>query len=126
MVLEGGTACHSPPGFLLYSDPNFPITRFADPNVQINPDGHSTFYQYAGGSINLRIYSVLTTVPLRASRKVNSKLSNATDYLLPFHLSYLEGDWPNATMCMEAGSNSWESNHLAVSIVNTRHWSDPV
>lgn len=26
------------------------VRNFADPNVQINPDGHSTFEQYVGNS----------------------------------------------------------------------------
>lgn len=47
-------------------------------------------------------------------RNVNGTLSNATDYLLPWYLNYLGGDWPEATQCMDAGSNGWQENHDAL------------
>ncbi|KAJ5914606.1 Phospholipase C [Penicillium tannophilum] len=65
---------------------------FADPNVQVNTaTNKSTFYQV-----------------------VNSELSNATDWLLPFYLGYEGGTWPEAVQCITAGSNSYTSNHYAL------------
>lgn len=45
---------------------------------------------------------------------VNSELSNATDWLLPFYLGYEGGTWPEAVQCITAGSNSYTSNHYAL------------
>lgn len=36
-----------------------------------------------------------------------STLTDATDYLLPYWLNYLGGDWPNRTQCLSPGSNLW-------------------
>ncbi|RMZ79485.1 hypothetical protein DV738_g3307, partial [Chaetothyriales sp. CBS 135597] len=74
------------------------VRGFADPNVQINPSGKSVFYQ--------EVISVL----------------NYTDYLLPWYLNYLGGEWPNATQCMNAGSNGYEENHMAYNNGSNDHW----
>ena len=57
-------------------------------------------------------------------------MSNATDFLLPFHLNYLGGNWTDATQCMEAGDNGWQDNHGALNgdlnnkwAVNNTPWS---
>ncbi|OJJ51727.1 hypothetical protein ASPZODRAFT_108681 [Penicilliopsis zonata CBS 506.65] len=59
------------------------VRGFADPNVQINENGKSVWYQNV------------------------STLTDATDWLLPFWLNYEGGDWHNRTMCMSPGSNEW-------------------
>ena len=56
-------------------------------------------------------------------RPVNSTMTNDTDYLLPFYLNYLGGEWLNATQCMEAGSNGYEENHLAYNHGLNDHWA---
>ncbi|KAJ3755225.1 non-hemolytic phospholipase C precursor [Lentinula raphanica] len=67
------------------------VRGFKDPNVQIDPDGRSVFFQ-----------------------KVNPFLSNATDFLLPWYLAAEGGDFINGTQCMTAGSNGWAENHAAL------------
>ncbi|RMD42635.1 hypothetical protein DV735_g2485, partial [Chaetothyriales sp. CBS 134920] len=76
------------------------VRGFADPNAQINADGKSVYYQQVDGT-----------------------LSNDTDYLLPWHLNYLGGDWVEATQCMVAGSNSYEENQLAYNFGANDHWA---
>ncbi|KAJ3968808.1 phospholipase C [Lentinula raphanica] len=66
------------------------VRGFKDPNVQIDPDGRSVFFQ-----------------------QVNSFLSNDTDFLLPWYLAAEGGDFINGTQCMTAGSNGWAENHAA-------------
>ncbi|KIK54165.1 hypothetical protein GYMLUDRAFT_264776 [Collybiopsis luxurians FD-317 M1] len=67
------------------------VRGFKDPNVQVNSDGHSVFFQ-----------------------QVNSLLSNATDFLLPWYISAEGGEFINGTQCMAAGSNAWGANHAAL------------
>ncbi|KAJ9634742.1 hypothetical protein H2204_006191 [Knufia peltigerae] len=76
------------------------VRGFSDPNVQVNPNGKSVWYQH-----------------------VNSSLTNDTDYLLPWYLNYLGGHWLNATQCMDAGSNGYEENHLAYNFGLNDHWA---
>nr|POE72047.1 non-hemolytic phospholipase c [Quercus suber] len=75
------------------------VRGFADPNVQVNPDGRSTFQQ-----------------------KVDKTLSAATDTLYPWYLNYLGGTWSQATQCMEAGSNGWDANHDALNNDLNDNW----
>lgn len=75
------------------------VRGFSDPNVQVNGN-RSVFYQ-----------------------DVNSKLSNDTDYLLPWYLNYLGGTWPEATQCMVAGDNGWQDNHAALNGDLNNHWA---
>ncbi|PNY26830.1 Non-hemolytic phospholipase C [Tolypocladium capitatum] len=65
------------------------VRGFADPNVQVNPDGRSVFEQ-----------------PI-------SPAQNGVDILKPWHLNYLGGEWVNATQCMGAGDNGWGTMHAA-------------
>lgn len=74
------------------------VRGFADPNAQINGD-QSVFRQV-----------------------VNSTLSNATDYLLPWYLNYQGGEWLSATQCMVAGNNGWYENHAALNGDLNNHW----
>jgi phospholipase C len=57
------------------------------------------------------------------SREVDSSLSNETDYLLPWYLNYLGGNWSEATQCMVAGSNDYFSNHAALNGDLNNHWA---
>ena len=76
------------------------IRGFSDPNVQVNPNGKSVWYQ-----------------------DLNSELSNSSDYLLPWYLNYLGGTWDDATMCMVAGDNGWDDNHAALHGGLNDHWA---
>ncbi|KAF5352278.1 hypothetical protein D9758_011976 [Tetrapyrgos nigripes] len=76
------------------------VRGFKDPNVQINPDGRSTFFQ-----------------------TVNSHLSNVTDHLLPFYLNDAGGEFVNGTQCMVAGSNSWGANQAALASGQNNMWA---
>ncbi|KIK54173.1 hypothetical protein GYMLUDRAFT_264781 [Collybiopsis luxurians FD-317 M1] len=67
------------------------VRGFKDPNVQVNSDGRSVFFQ-----------------------KVNSFLSNDTDFLLPWYIPAEGGEFINGTQCMTAGSNGWGENHAAL------------
>jgi phospholipase C len=75
------------------------VRGFSDPNVQIN-SGRSVWYQDVVQN---------QTVP--------------TDYLLPWYLNYLGGDFLNATQCMLAGSNGWNPNHAALDGDLNDHWA---
>jgi phospholipase C len=67
----------------------FPGVRgFADPNVQVNADGKSVFQQI-----------------------VTANMSKKAEYLTPWYLNYLGGEWLKATQCMVSGSNSWVATH---------------
>ena len=72
------------------------IRGFSDPNVQINPGDLPVWYQ-----------------------PVNSSITNATDYLLPWYLNYLGGNWSAATQCMVAGDNGWNGEPYTLQIRET-------
>ncbi|KAF2725554.1 non-hemolytic phospholipase C precursor [Polychaeton citri CBS 116435] len=74
------------------------VRGFSDPNVQVT-DGKPVFQQV-----------------------VNASFSNDTDYLAPWYLNYLEGNWTEATQCMVAGDNGWASNHEALNHDQNNHW----
>jgi phospholipase C len=74
------------------------VRGFSDPNVQVN-SGKPVWFQ-----------------------EVNSALTNATDFLAPWHINYQGGDWYNATQCMTAGSNGWTANHLALNSDLNNKW----
>ncbi|KAL8286140.1 hypothetical protein RQP46_004628 [Phenoliferia psychrophenolica] len=77
------------------------VRGFKDPNVQVNADGRSTFYQ-----------------------QVNSSLTNVTDWLLPFHIPYQgEPGRKEATQCSYAGSNAWEQNQAALAAGLNDQWA---
>ncbi|EED18310.1 non-hemolytic phospholipase C precursor, putative [Talaromyces stipitatus ATCC 10500] len=76
------------------------VRGFNDPNVQVNSDGRSVWYQ-----------------------TVDKSLSTETDYLLPWYLNYLGGDWAQATQCMVAGSNGYDANHAALNGDLNNHWA---
>ncbi|KZO90253.1 phosphoesterase-domain-containing protein [Calocera viscosa TUFC12733] len=76
------------------------VRGFADPNVQINLDGRSTFFN-----------------------QVNASLSNATDYLLPWYINAQGGEFLNGTQCMGAGSNGFGSNHAALGNGSNDLWA---
>ncbi|ETI23478.1 hypothetical protein G647_05280 [Cladophialophora carrionii CBS 160.54] len=76
------------------------VRGFSDPNVQVNPNGKSVWYQ-----------------------KLNKTITKDADYLLPFYLNELGGHWLNATQCMDAGSNGYEENHLAYNGGLNDHWA---
>ncbi|KAK0387603.1 hypothetical protein NLU13_3849 [Sarocladium strictum] len=60
------------------------VRGFADPNVQINPDGRSVWYQNVTG------------------------LTDKADWMLPYWFNYLGGEesW-NMSQCLCAGANNW-------------------
>ncbi|CZR52692.1 related to phospholipase C [Phialocephala subalpina] len=60
------------------------VRGFADPNVQINPDGRSVWYQNLTG------------------------VTDDADWLLPYWLNYKGGEENfNKSMCLCAGANNW-------------------
>ncbi|KAH0147047.1 phosphoesterase-domain-containing protein, partial [Aureobasidium melanogenum] len=75
------------------------VRGFADPNVHYN-NNRSVFHQ-----------------------DVNSTLTNKTDTLLPFYLNYLGGNWSEATQCLIAGNNGWDSNHGALNADRNNKWA---
>ncbi|KFG83874.1 extracellular phospholipase C [Metarhizium anisopliae] len=64
------------------------VRNFGDPNVQVN-DG--------------------TPVWRQSMRQPKA----GVDYLSPWHINYLGGDWREATQCMGGGINTWEAMHGA-------------
>lgn len=76
------------------------VRGFADPNVQVNPDGKTTFQQL-----------------------VTPSMTNNTDVLKPWYINYLGGDWLQATQCIGAGSNSWQATHTAYNGGLTNQWA---
>ncbi|KAJ3786020.1 phosphoesterase family-domain-containing protein [Lentinula aff. detonsa] len=75
------------------------VRGFKDPNVQVNSDGRSVFFQ-----------------------KVNPFLSNDTDFLLPWYVAAEGGEFINGTQCMTAGSNGWAENHAALASGQNDLW----
>lgn len=75
------------------------VRGFKDPSAN-NAQGQSTFAQ-----------------------EVDTTLSNKTTQLLPWYLNYLGGDWLKASQCMNAGSNGWSANHLALNGDLNDHWA---
>ncbi|OAA53342.1 Phosphoesterase [Cordyceps fumosorosea ARSEF 2679] len=65
------------------------VRGFGDPNVQVNPDGHTVFEQQM------------------------SKAKNGTKTLKPWHINYLGGEWKQSTQCMGGGDNGWDTMHNA-------------
>ncbi|UKZ57531.1 hypothetical protein TrVGV298_011389 [Trichoderma virens] len=53
----------------------------------------------------------------------NSHLTTKTDYVTPFYINYLGGNWSEATQCMVSGSNSWQENHAAWNNGSNDHWA---
>ncbi|KAL6825781.1 putative phospholipase C [Trichoderma sp. SZMC 28015] len=53
----------------------------------------------------------------------NSQLTNETDYVTPFYINYLGGNWTESTQCMVSGSNSWQENHAAWNGGTNDHWA---
>ncbi|CRG82678.1 phospholipase C [Talaromyces islandicus] len=76
------------------------VRGFGDPNAQVNPDGKSVFEQ-----------------PLSSSQ-------NGVDILKPWHLNYLGNSWFNATQCLTAGDNGWQTMHTAYSGGLGNGWAD--
>ncbi|KID98761.1 extracellular phospholipase C, partial [Metarhizium majus ARSEF 297] len=56
-------------------------------------------------------------------QKTSPELTNSTDYIMPWYLNYLGGNWSEATQCMIAGSNGWYQNHAAWNGGTNDHWA---
>ncbi|KAJ5682806.1 hypothetical protein N7462_005971 [Penicillium macrosclerotiorum] len=76
------------------------VRGFNDPNVQINSDGQSVWYQ-----------------------QVDSDMSTETKTLLPWYLGYKGGDWTDAIQCMAAGDNGYQDNQAALNQGLNNHWA---
>ncbi|EQK97990.1 hypothetical protein G6O67_003566 [Ophiocordyceps sinensis] len=74
------------------------VRGFADPNVQVNPDGRSVFEQ-----------------------PINPPM-NGVDILKPWHINHLGGEWNEATQCMGAGDNGWQAMHAAYNGGLANNW----
>jgi phospholipase C len=81
------------------------VRGFRDPNVQINPNGRSTFYQSDPA------HSFSQDKPTDYCRDVDSTLSNDTDFLIPFYAGYLGGNATEALQCTYGGDNGWDAMH---------------
>ncbi|KJZ74707.1 hypothetical protein HIM_05824 [Hirsutella minnesotensis 3608] len=75
------------------------VRGFADPNVQINPDGRSVFEQ-----------------PIFPPQ-------NGVNILKPWHINYLGGDWSQITQCMGAGDNGWQRMHGVLNNGLANNWT---
>jgi phospholipase C len=91
------------------------VRGFSDPNVQINPDGKSVFYQC--------VYDLLMGWSANVVRKLNKTMTTKAEYLLPFYLNQAGGHWTNATQCMDAGSNGYEENHMVYNGGLNNYWA---
>ncbi|KAJ6445259.1 non-hemolytic phospholipase C precursor [Purpureocillium lavendulum] len=56
-------------------------------------------------------------------QKTTPALTTETDYVNPWYLNYLGGNWPEATQCMVAGGNGWFENHAAWNFGSNDHWA---
>ena len=81
------------------------VRGFQDPNVIISKNtGKSVFHQPVNESID--------PAPPKHVKE-----------LLPWHLNYMGGDWPERTQCMVAGTNDWRENHQAWNNGEMDHWA---
>jgi phospholipase C len=48
---------------------------------------------------------------------------STTETLLPWHLGYLGGDWPEAIQCIVAGDNGYQDNHAAINGGLNNYWA---
>ncbi|EHK44937.1 putative phospholipase C [Trichoderma atroviride IMI 206040] len=53
----------------------------------------------------------------------DSSLTTAADYVSPWYINYLGGNWTEATQCMLTGTNSWYENHAAWNDGTNDHWA---
>ncbi|KAI5459062.1 putative hemolytic phospholipase C precursor [Mariannaea sp. PMI_226] len=76
------------------------VRGFADPNVQVNANGKSVWYQNVTG------------------------ITDKTDWLLPYWLNYLGGDEShNKSQCLCAGSNQWIPTKQALNGGSNDMWA---
>ncbi|KAJ5612182.1 non-hemolytic phospholipase C precursor [Penicillium lagena] len=75
------------------------VRGFADPNVPVDSAGLSTFQQ----AIN--------------------PPQNGSQWLSPYYINYLGGEYINATQCMGAGGNDWISMHAAYADGSYNNWT---
>lgn len=55
-------------------------------------------------------------------QQITAAQSTEVDYLQPWYINYLGGDWIESTQCMYAGSNSWTENHKAYNKGKNDRW----
>ncbi|KAL9476434.1 hypothetical protein ACSS6W_006275 [Trichoderma asperelloides] len=53
----------------------------------------------------------------------DSSLTTAANYVNPWYINYLGGNWTGATQCMLSGTNSWYENHAAWNDGTNDHWA---
>ncbi|KAL7793641.1 putative phospholipase C [Trichoderma ceciliae] len=53
----------------------------------------------------------------------NSQLTTEADYVTPWYINYLGGNWSEASQCMVSGSNGWYENHAAWNFGSNDHWA---
>lgn len=75
------------------------VRGFKDANLQMNG--------------NVPVWKQLTT----------PALTTDSQYVTPWYLNYLGGNWSEATQCMSAGSNGWYENHAAWNFGSNNHWA---
>ncbi|CAG8977770.1 hypothetical protein HYALB_00011155 [Hymenoscyphus albidus] len=111
------------------------VRGFADPNVQINPDGRSTLQQLVKHSLNptppkpwaslsflerlwqFFLFFFKLFVPDRTPL-----MTQEITQLTPWHINYLGGEWRQATKCYGGGDNSWEAGHISYNGGLSNQW----
>ncbi|KAH6609758.1 putative phospholipase C [Trichoderma cornu-damae] len=53
----------------------------------------------------------------------NAQLTTEAEYVTPWYINYLGGNWTKATQCMTSGSNSWYENHAAWNSGRNDRWA---
>ncbi|KAJ5578571.1 phosphoesterase family-domain-containing protein [Penicillium hispanicum] len=76
------------------------VRGFNDPNVQVNADGQSVWYQ-----------------------QVDPDMSTETKTLLPWYLGYKGGHWFDTIQCIAAGDNGYRANQAALNHGLNNHWA---
>lgn len=56
-------------------------------------------------------------------QKTTPEMTKDADYVTPWYLNYLGGNWSQATQCMTSGSNGWHENHAAWNFGTNDHWA---
>ncbi|KAG5977891.1 hypothetical protein E4U55_006456 [Claviceps digitariae] len=94
------------------------VRGFGDPNVQINPDGRSTFEQYVHLQMQPAKYNHAELLSIRPIQT-----QSGVGILKPWHINYLGGEWTDATQCMGAGDNGWRTMHSAFNNGLGNNWA---
>lgn len=85
------------------------VRGFVDPNYQINEKGGDVFDQFVKPIIPKHAKAIANV----AIRALGSTINTPQGTLLPWHVSYLGGNWSDISKCMIGGNDSWSTQHAA-------------